>query len=904
MTQPPGTRIGPYQVQSPLGAGGMGEVYRARDSKLGRDVALKLLPAAFASDPERMARFEREAKILASLNHPGIAALYGFEESAGAGALVMELVEGPTLAERIQRGAIPVSEALPIARQICEALEYAHERGVVHRDLKPSNIKLAENDTVKILDFGLAKALEVESPHADISSSPTISHMPMQSNAAGSILGTAAYMSPEQAKGKAPDRRADIWAFGCVLFEMLTGKHAFQGETVTEILAAVIRDEPDGSLLPAMPQRLRELLARCLQREPRRRLQAIGDARIAIEEILAGKQESAPAGTPAGATPSAPEEEGGRFVNFLWWAGWLLAGFGWLIFAIPWQKPTPPPVSVIVSQINAPPDTSYSIAGNQGGMPVLSPDGRKLAFVAKDAQGKKMLWVRPLNSAAAQPLAGTDDARYPFWSFDSRSLGFFANGKLMRIDAAGGPPLALGDAPSGRGGDWGRDGTILFTPNVWTPIHRVADSGGLSQPVSGFENAARRDATHRWPQFLPDGKHFLFFVRSNDPQKSGTYATSVEGGETKVILLNDSVALFVAPGYLLFVRDRTLMAQPFDLDKLALTGAPVPLANHVQVNSLIQRAALSASGDGLLLYRQGSATPGNARMLWFDASGKQTGEAGSQGDYVTARLSPDGTKLVYGALISGGTDDLWVLDLARGVQTRLTFGGGYHYNATWSPDGKTILYTSTRDVGYHLYRQAADGTGQPTRVVTEDAFENAPEWSADGHYVLFERVSQQPDARTEIWALDLTGDGKPFPVVQSPFDTFTPSLSPDGRWLAYSSNETGGTSLSVVPFRHGSGKWQVSSEGGSRPHWRRDGRAIYFITRDFNLAVCDVNASGETLTAGVVRRLFPVNPVWGVGNPYDVSADGKKFMVNTEVGAESAEPLTLVIHWTSLLKKQ
>ena len=894
MAQSPGTKIGPYEIQAPLGAGGMGEVYRARDARLSRDVALKLLPAAFASNTERMARFEREAKILASLNHPGIAALYGFEESGGTSALVMELVEGPTLAGRLQRGPIPVAEALPIARQICEALEYAHERGVVHRDLKPANIKLAENDAVKILDFGLAKALETESPAADISSSPTVSHLAMQTSGAGVILGTAAYMSPEQAKGKLPDRRADIWAFGCVLFEMLGGKHAFRGETVTEIFAGIIRDEPDWASLPVIPPRLRELLARCLQKEPRQRLQAIGDVRISIEEILAGKPE-------ASSAPAAAQR-GDGLIKSLWWAGWLVAALGGAIFLIPWHKAAPAPDPVIVSQIDPPQNVFYPTAGNQGGMPVLSPDGRHLAFVARDGQGKQMLWVRALDTTAARPVAGTEEAQNPFWSFDGRSLAYYAHGKMLRINASGGPPLVLCESQGGRGGDWSHEGVILFTPNVWSQIHRVSDTGGTPQPVTRFDSG-RRDVSHRWPQFLPDGKHFLFFARSNDPQQTGTYAASLDGGTPKLVLQNDSAAIYVPPGYLLFVRERTLLAQPFDPDKVARSGNPLPLADHLQVNSLIQRAAFSVSTEGRLVYQAGSALPGNARLLWFDVNGKQAGEVGTQGVYLTPRLSPDGTKLIYGTLQSGGTDDLWVYDLERRVQARITFASGFFYNATWSPDGKTIIYASTLDGGYHLYRQASDGSGQASRILTEDAIENAPDWSADGRYLVFERIPPRPDAHTEIWGLDLSGDGKPFPVVQGPYNSYTPALSPDGRWVAYTTDETGGTSLSVVPFRHGTGKWQVSSYGGLWPRWRRDGRVLYFLNRDFNVTMCEVNSKGDRFSAGKAQPLFPANPVYGIGISYDVSADGKRFLFNTEVGAEAQEPLTLVVNWTSLLKK-
>jgi serine/threonine protein kinase len=517
-----GTKLEPYEITGAIGAGGMGEVYRARDTRLGRDVALKVLPQAFARDAERVARFRREAQVLASLNHPNIAAIYGFEDSGGVHALVMELVEGPTLAERIAKGPIAVEEALPIAKQLCEALEYAHERGIVHRDLKPANIKLASNDAVKILDFGLAKALQGDAASGDISSSPTITRMATQ---AGIILGTAAYMSPEQAKGKSVDRRADIWAFGCVLFEMLTGKMAFSGETVTDTLAAVIRAEPDWFLLPAdTPQAIRQLLRRCLKKDAKQRLQSVGDARIAVEEVLSGA-------SPEAASVSAEGRESrlrNQWSRALPWAATALLTIVAALLAIGYLWRAPQPAPVIVSQILPPPNQSFALGGNSAGPPVLSPDGRKLAFAAMGSDGKQQLWVRSLDSSAAQPLAETDGAMYPFWSPDGGSLGFFADGKLKRIDASGGPPLTLCDAPNGRGGAWNASGTILFTPDLTATVYRVPAAGGTPTEVV---KPSLNTGSNRWPQFLPDGKHFLFYDHSatDTREDSGTFVGSLDG---------------------------------------------------------------------------------------------------------------------------------------------------------------------------------------------------------------------------------------------------------------------------------------------------------------------------------------------------------------------------------------
>jgi eukaryotic-like serine/threonine-protein kinase len=765
-----GTQLGHYEIQCSLGAGGMGEVYRARDSKLKRDVALKVLPEAVASNALCMARFKREAELLAALNHSNIAAIYGLEESSGTQALAMELVEGPTLGDRISQGAIPLDEALPIAKQIAEAFEYAHEHGVIHRDLKPSNVKIRPDGTVKVLDFGLAKALEDDPVASGIANSPTMSHM---ATMAGIILGTAAYMSPEQAKGKAADRRVDIWSFGCVLYEMLTGKMAFSGETAAEILAAVIRAEPDWSQLDSVPPRMEDLIARCLRKDPRQRLQAFGDARIGIEEYLAN-----PIGDSVQANLSGPSRDGGARLALLPWALLGLAATALAVVSIGYIRRVPEPEPAIVSQISAPPNTSF-LAGNRGGIPVLSPDGQRLAFVAAGSDHKQLLWVRRLNAVAAQPLAGTEDAAFPFWSPDGRNLGFFLRGKLSRIDVSGGPPLALCDAPSGRGGAWGRDGTILFTPTTASPILRVPDSGGTPQPATSFHGSR----SHRWPQFFPDQKHFLFFARDlpeslpNATARNGVYAGSLEGGEPKLLVRTDSGAVYVS-GYLLFVRDRTLMAQRFDADKLTVMGDAVPLVENIQVNAIVQRGMFNASGNGILAYEPGSAAPGGSELLWFDRSGKRLEETGTPGEYSTPRISPDGRKLVVGISPSLGMTNLWIFEPSRAMKTRLTFSSALDTRPEWSPDGKIIAFASNRDGVSHLYQQAADGTGQTTPLLVDNTSEGFVNWSRDGRYLVFERLGQQTGPRTEIWALPLFGDRKSFPVVQSQFDASAPALSP------------------------------------------------------------------------------------------------------------------------------
>jgi serine/threonine protein kinase/Tol biopolymer transport system component len=889
----PGAKLGTHEIVEPLGAGGMGEVYRARDTRLGRDVALKVLPQAFARDRERMARFDREAKILASLNHPNIASLYGLEESNSTPALVMELVEGPTLAERIKEGGIPLEETLGIAKQICEGLEYAHERGVIHRDLKPANVKIAPDGAVKLLDFGLAKGLDRDAPDRDISDSPTMSS-PTQ---AGIILGTAPYMSPEQAKGRPVDRRTDIWAFGCVLYEMLTGRRAFDGETVTDVLAAVVRAEPEWSALPTnTPDRVHELVRRCLRKDPRQRLQAIGDARIAIDEA----PDATEAPGRARVLPSKPSRR-----PLLWIGAPLLAAVA-AISGYRARSPSPP--QTLISEITVPPGTSFVYKLNFGGPPALSPDGRRMAFVAVCPDGQLRVWVRPLNADAAQPLEGTEGASFPFWSPDGHSLGFFANGSLDRIDAAGGQAIAVAQAPQGRGGSWGSDGTLLYAPGATDGLYRVAASGGSPQEVTKLSNA-RLETTHRWPQFLPDGKHFLFFARSGADQASATYAASLGGGEPKLLVLADASAVYAPPGYLLFVRRGTLMAQRFDESHLNVVGDAMPLAKNVEADLVVWNRAFAVSENGVLVYHKEPAAGEKNRLAWFDRTGKHIADTGAPGEYGTLNLSPDGNRLVVAEREEAGNLNLWVYDLLRGIPTRLTFENS-HSNGqpSWAADGKSIGFMSDRGGGgqLHLYEKPADGTGTTSPLFVDDASENLPSFSSDGRYLIFERQTAQAGSyHREIWALPLFGDRKAFPLVQNrEFDLRHPALSVDGRWLAYVSAESGRPEVYVVPFLQGSGRWLVSTAGGHFPRWRHDGRELFYLSLDNKIVSAEMGAQGTSLLIGKVTPLFQASPGGSVGWPYDVSSDGAKFVVNTQATSRTAEPLTLVVNWPGLLKKE
>jgi eukaryotic-like serine/threonine-protein kinase len=663
-----GTKLGSYEILAPLGAGGMGEVYRAHDANLGRDVAIKVLPEAFARDPERMARFQREAKVLASLNHPKIAAIYGVEMSGEPRALIMEFAEGPTLADRIAAGTIPIDEALRIARQIADALEYAHERGVVHRDLKPANIKISRDDAVKILDFGLAKAIQGEASEADIANSPTLTHMATMQ---GVLLGTAAYMPPEQAKAKPVDRRADIWAFGCVLYEMLVGKMAFSGETVTDTLAAVVMKDPDWTLLPEKtPARVRVLLQRCLQKDPKQRLRDIGDARISLDEVVSGAPEPI---APAAGTPAVwPLRR--RALPWVIAAAAVVAAA--IVLMVAHLQPQSSPEPPIVSQVGPPPNTYFGFEP-----PVLSPDGRQMVFAAVGADGREQLWLRPLGSDSAQPIAGTDGASLPFWSPDGRSIAFFANGKLDRLDLSDDALVSLADSESGEGGSWAPDGTIVFAPGAGGGLARIPAVGGSVQPIANLP-ASVKAYSERYPQFLPDGKHFLFFVWSAVPANQGVYAGSLDGGQVNLVLTNYSDALYVRPNHLLFMRQNTLMAVQFDPASLRSSGDAVPVVARLPASKFFFHGPFTASRDGVLIYGAGVYKPDS--LLWFGRNGKQVGETNPAGYYFssdTPSISPDGSKLAASIADAQSPGAIWVFDLRDGVTRPLTFSSAFSRDA-------------------------------------------------------------------------------------------------------------------------------------------------------------------------------------------------------------------------------
>jgi eukaryotic-like serine/threonine-protein kinase len=904
----PGSHVGPYKILSAIGAGGMGEVYRARDAKLGRDIALKVLPEACAQDAERMACFQREAQVLASLNHPNIASLYGLEDSDSVRALVMELVEGPTLADRIRSGPIPVDEAVRIARQIADALEYAHERGIVHRDLKPANVKVTREDTVKVLDFGLAKALQGDAASCDTSTSPTISRMATQ---AGVLLGTAPYMSPEQAKGKPVDRRADIWAFGCVLYEMMTGKMAFRGESVTDTLAAVIMKDPDWSQLPtATPVRVRVLLRRCLEKEPRQRLRDIGDARISLDEVMAGAPEEAPLRSPASPSPNKP------------WHVWILSGVAGafivttalLAFLYFHQKPST--TQTMRFQVPLPEKLSPT------GVVALSPNGQKLVFIATGADGRSRLWVRPVDALDALPLEGTEGAAgWPFWSPDSRFIAFRIGGKLEKIEASGGAAVTLCDAPSLLGGAWTRDDKLVFGSG--SGLQQVAASGGSASPIT-------TDGISVGPSLLPDGHHFVYFDQSSQGSGPGIYVDSLDRTERQSPkkLLADSSAVVYTPssnpiaGYLLFVRGATapgssgtLMAQPFDTRRLETTGEAIPIAERVSNTSF------SASATDVLVYVTGTqsvVTAGSrgsiqGQLTWFDREGKVLATIGDPGLYRTLALSPDGKRVAFDRadLQNPGNRNIWLYQFARGVTTRFTFDSGWDSSPVWSPDGSRIAFGSDRGEFLDLHEKNSDLTGEDELLLKSGNQKVPSSWSPDGRFLLYYILG----APNQIWLLPLVGgpaDRKPILVERSEFNHASARFSPDGRWIAYASSESGRSEIYVRPFDGSSaagstssgtpvtGKWMVSKDGGDNPLWRRDGKELFYLSPDGTAMAVEVRTNG-IFQAGIPKALFrvPTGVLF-----WDVSSDGKRFLMPAPLRATNGPaPFTFVVHWQAELKK-
>ncbi|HET7224585.1 MAG TPA: protein kinase [Candidatus Eisenbacteria bacterium] len=868
-----GTRLGPYEVVSPLGAGGMGEVYRARDTRLGRDVAIKVLPQHLIENAEVRARFEREARTISSLNHPNICTLFDVGREGDVEFLVMELIDGETLAQRLLRGPLPVAELLRLGIQIADALDRAHRAGIVHRDFKPGNVMITRSGA-KLMDFGLARALAPQGAPAggalsmaQLTQSPT-AVSPLTSQ--GALVGTFLYMSPEQLEGRDTDARSDLWALGCVLYEMATGRHAFEGKSQASLIGAIMNTEPApiAALAPLAPPALDGLVRACLAKDPEERVQTAHDVKLQLTWMASGSSQ---------VSQSMPAVRHRLRREPLAWAvatvAILAAG------ALAWRDATRPPRAQLRFTIPVPAGvTSIDL-------PRISPDGRMLAFAAKDSTGRTMIWLRPLNALTTNPLPGTENSLRPFWSPDSRYIGFVADGKLKKIPVAGGPAEVVCDAASGADGSWSPKDVILFDGDQNDPVRRVNANGGEATP------AVRGDSTAGvgWPVFLPDGNHFLFTRLGNDGAQQ-MMVGALGTGRTKALGIVGSRAEIAPDGYVLFARDRTLLGQRFDMRAMSVHGDPFPVAEDLPVAPNGQ-ANFSVSRNGVLVYRATGATTN--QLAWLDRSGHEVAQVASAADYRAPALSPDGSRIAIRRTDTGNID-VWIIEPARGTTTRFTFDPGSDSNPIWSPDGSQVAWGSDRGKTSGIYVKSSSGLGAEQTLVTGPNPFEPLDWSRDGKWLLYQ--SGDPKTRADIFALSMTGAHTAQPVLQTPFSEQRAKFSPNGRWIAYESDESGRNEVYVATFQGPAGKWQISTRGGSDPCWSHDGRELFFLSADQHLMAMPVGA-GDSFNPGTPHALFQIaTEQSGRRNVYDVSPDGSRFLFLLPAN-ETSTPITVVVNW-------
>jgi Tol biopolymer transport system component/tRNA A-37 threonylcarbamoyl transferase component Bud32 len=869
-----GSSLSQYEITALLGEGGMGTVYRARDKKLKRDVAIKILPDEFARDPDRVERFQREAEALASLSHTNIAAIHDLQEAGDTTFLVLELVEGDTLDQLLKkRGPLPLPDALAKAQQMCSALEAAHDKGIVHRDLKPANVKIAPNGTLKLLDFGIASMRDPMDGSVD-AHTMTRSRI---STLSGNVMGTPAYMAPEQVLGEALDSHTDIWAFGCVLYELLTGTAPFRGATIADTFAAIVGADPDWRRLPAAtPTAIRALLRQCLQKDRRRRLAHIADARIWIDDTIAN---------PAPASDGVVAGGGARPRRW-WWAGWATAALAAAALGVVTAYySSQPPAPQLRVQINTP-------AMSDGFSLALSPDARRLVFPVAGG-GKAQLWMRALDSLNAAPLPGTDGATFPFWSPNGASVGFFADGQLKRADIVGGVPVVLVRTPLGRGATWNQNDIIVYAPSGTGPLFKIPATGGEPVAVTKVEAG---HMSHRFPQFLPDGEHFIFFAAGSSP---GIYVGSLSGGPAKRILNTEASGVVTASGFLFFVREGALFAQRFDLTTHELRDQPVPVAEQVAVDSGAFLGGFTAQA-GVVAFRTGGAG-GRRQLTWFDRTGKIVDTVGAPDTAVLtgAEVSPDGRRVAVNRLLNGNLD-IWLIELTKGALSRLTFDPTLDAWPHWTPDGERIVYSSNVKGNYNLYERSASGGGSSRLLVDSDQAKIPQDVSPDGQLLIY--ASLDPQSAFDLWTLPLSGASTPTVFLKTPFQESDAQFSPDGRWVAYHSNESGRYEVYVQPLNEQQGRIQVSTGGGAQPRWRRDTKEIFYVSLDSRIMAASVTpaASGNGLEFGTPGPLFAVDITGGpilLNNTqhYWASRDGQRFLINVSI--DPTPPITLLYNW-------
>ena len=892
-----GKKLGPYEIVSSAGSGGMGEVYRARDTRLGRDVAIKVLPEGMASDPDLRQRFDREAKAISSLNHPHICALYDVGREDDTDYLVMEYMEGESLADRLQKGPLPIEQLMRYAIEIADALDAAHRQGVIHRDLKPANVFITRTGA-KLLDFGLAKpnrsVLAAATAAEALTAMATQAAKPLTNK--GTVVGTFQYMAPEQLEGRDSDARSDIFALGVVLYEMSTGKRAFDGKTQASIIAAILASEPPpvSSIQPLTPPALELLIKTCLAKDPEERYQSAHDVRLQLKQIASGSGSL----TSIGIVPRKRREP---------WAWSLaIAATAVALFLAAYVALRSAPERLVVrANITAPENTEFEFVGDTAGPAELSPDGRSLAFVAKRS-GKQTLWVRSLDSLTPLELIGTENANFPFWSPDGKYLAYFGDGKLKRVDASHGPGIAICDSVAGRGGTWGPDGTILFSPDFRSGIFRVSSSGGTPTEIVKLDFS--QYTTYRWPQWMPDGKHFIFFAATHakaDAPQNGLFFADVNGSQPKLIM-NLAASAIYASGHLLFLRENTLMAQKFDPVKGTLSGDPIVIAEQVLRDDGVWRPGFWAAENGGLVYEPASARHA-IQLNWFDRKGSVTSAANIDVGVGLNEfsLSPSETSVAF---VGDPVNAIWAVDLTRGTRTRITFTNFQHHSPVWSPDGKRLAYVRTEpNLGESLLLRGANGVGPEEVLLDGSKASDSPQrtltdWSPDGKYLLYTQT-HLADNNSEIWALPLTGERKPFPVVQTPGLSQFATFSPDSRYIVYSSNDTGRAEIYVTDFPKASNRWQVSLTGAFTSRWSRDGKMIYvYDVAGGAIFETPVSQQNGEVRLGRSEKAFPLAGVSQVVPVFAVTRDAKRVLI-IGGGSAPAVPLVLVTDWTSALKK-
>jgi eukaryotic-like serine/threonine-protein kinase len=905
MTLAAGTRLGPYEIIGAIGAGGMGEVYKARDTRLERTVAVKVLPGHLSSNPALRQRFEREAKAVSSLSHPNICPLYDVGHQDGVDYLVMEYLEGETLASRLERGPLPVEDVLRRASEIADAMDRAHRQGVIHRDLKPGNIMLTKNGA-RLLDFGLAKSA---APAASVTALTSAATATSPLTAEGTVVGTFHYMAPEQLEGKEADARSDIFSFGAVIHEMATGRKAFEGKTQASVIAAVLERQPPtiSSLQPLAPPALDRVVRLCLAKDPDERRQTMHDVLLDLKWITASASQSggtqpASGSQSASGVQSAPgaQESPLPVRPSRERLAWIVAAMALVaavaLGALFLRRPAPEAPRRLRASLLPPEGAQFDFA--QGPM-ALSPDGTRLAFVARRKDDREsLLWLRPLDGDRPVPLQGTEGASFPFWSPDGRHVAFFAHDKLRRIEVSGSVLDTLCDAGDPLGGSWGPDGTILFARRRGMSIQKVAAIGGTPAAATSF-HAGAAEAAQIYPSFLPDGRHFLYSSFDFGGARSGINIASLDGGDPVRLLESGSQAIYATPGYLLFWRDGALRAQRFDPARLRLEGEAVPVAPDARFDVSLGAVFAAVDGEGLLVYRVNEGNAERSRLVWLDREGREVGTLGAAGNYYVPHISHSGRSMALDVSDpQSNMGDIWIYDIARGSGSRLTYNPENETQPVWSPDDSRIVFQSSRRrVRSDLFIKPVTGTVDDKPLYVSESGSRPTDWSPDGRLIVFESFREDSGQGRDLWLLEMP-EAKARPLLATQFEERAARFSPDGRWLAYVSNESGRPEVFVRPFPAMDRKWQISTDGGGAPRWRGDGREIVFVASDGEMSAVDVNP-GTEFEIGAAHRLFATRLRDMFTAEYDMTPDGQRFLLAVTLGEASSGPLTLVTNWTS-----